>query len=853
MLPPFLHSAGRRFLKRLGFSLAQAAIVGSVIGLLVASRPARTQLVTEDGPRSILSTLALWMEGMERPFYDARARFLGSHSQPSDRVVVVAIDDESLAETRQSEHSGIASYPWPREILGGMVKRMLDEGAPVVMTDLPFTERSPRTCGTAGLTPLAGLEDDESFQALLDAKPGRALLSFSFGTQRPLPPSSRLWSHRLRVGRFTAPAAQHQALQSVLAQQRPAFLIPQGTVAEVWAGVASEQEGRRLAELLDVKGSPRVEERSAEDEGFRVSATELLVSLAEVKVEGLSPQELLEVRHLEVPVAPLLGTAHGYGSVTLLPDGDGVLRAVPHLVRYVPRSGETHLLPSLPLAAAMRLAKTDTLRYAQGRLHVGNQYAFPMEPNGFSWVRWDAEEGGRGARGSVARSLSAWSVLTNLLDVIAKVPPRLDQDLDGRTVMLTDASAASQSFVATPLGARTPSGAVWAQGLVNILQSEGIRRMPPNWDWMATYALAFFGAFVALTFSSRFRSTTGAVFYFMSLVASAAAYLVLLWYVFLHQRLWVAAFGPLFALVTTFLLTSLYALRTEQDVRSFVSQALGRYVSPEVLRRVTHDLSLMHPERRQLTVCFADIEGFTKLAQELPPEQTVALLNSYFTEMTAAVRDHHGQVDKYVGDAVLSFWGAPVRTEQHAQWGCESALRMRQAFLAHQDTWEKKYGQRIQFRAGLDSGPGVVGDMGSELKSNYTVIGEVVNLATSLEKANRNYGTYLLVGEETVRQVGNAFVFREVDKLVIKGRLGFSRIYELWGRKGEVSKETLASLERFQDALALFRAKRFTEAMRRFEGEAGQDPVARFYVSRCRFFLEHPPAEGWEGDSKVIS
>nr|WP_228530555.1 MULTISPECIES: adenylate/guanylate cyclase domain-containing protein [Myxococcaceae] len=835
----------------MGFSLLQAAIFGSLVGLLVLLRPPRPGVDDGEGPapRTLLAGPAGWLEGLERGAYDWRARELGRRSTRSDSVVVVAIDDATLGEARQSEHPGIASHPWPREIVGGMTGRLVDEGASLVILDLLFPELSPRACATQGLSPAGTADDDSAFRAQLDQKPGTSLLAFSWSGARALPPSSRLWTHRVRVGRFQDLAGARPQVQAVLANQRPAYVLPAGDGVEVWAGVANADEGVAFAGLLELKGPPLVRERRAADDAHRVTPVDLLVSMAEVQVEGLDPEQLPEARQLAHPVAPLLGEKSEYGSVTVIPDPDGVVRGIPHLVRYVPRQGESHLLPSMPLAAAMKLAGTRRLRYADGQLHIGDRFHVPMDATGYSLVRWDAPEVGRGSRGSLKRAIPAWNVLTNLFDVISGVPPRNAQDLSGRVVVLTNTSSYATDFKPTPIGQVTPGGSILGQSLANILLGEGIRRETPQHDLWLTFGMAFLGAFLALTFSQRFRSAAGAGVYFLSLVAGAAGYVFFAWYVFIHQQRWLAVAGPLLAMAATFLSTTIYAFRTERQIRDFVNSALGRYVSPEVAKLVTRDLTLMRPERRHMTVYFSDVEGFTSLSEQLPPEQLVAFLNEYLTEMTAVVRRNEGQVDKYIGDAVMAFWGAPVRTERHAHQACESALQMREALLKHQDRWQKKYGHRIHFRAGINSGEVVVGDMGSQLKSNYTVMGDVVNVASRLEGANKAYGTFLLVGEATADLTRTEYVYREVDRVRVKGKQLPSRVYELLARRHELSPEQEVQLTLYGRALEAYHARRFDEALALFSqgAERFEDPVCRVYAERCRGYLTAAPAPEWDG------
>ncbi|MFP2931841.1 adenylate/guanylate cyclase domain-containing protein [Pyxidicoccus sp. 3LG] len=524
------------------------------------------------------------------------------------------------------------------------------------------------------------------------------------------------------------------------------------------------------------------------------------------------------------------------------------MRAIPHLVAFTVR-GQRHILPSLPLAAAMRLAGTRKLRYADGRLYVGDAHSVPMDASGFSLLRWDAPTAGRGSRGSLARSIRAWNLLLNVFDVADERPARFDNDLEGRSVVLTLTAGEAGHLRSTPIGPQTPGGAILGQALANILRSDGITRATPDLDLVLTVGLAFSGAFLALSLSFLLRSVRGAVLYVGMLVAAGAGYAAAAAYVFVEQRLWIAMAGPLMAMVGAFVVTILYAFSTERQIRDFVHNALGRYVSPEVARLVSRDLSLMRPERRKMSVYICDIEGFTRLSEGLSPEQLVGLFNEYLTEMAAVVRSTVGQVDKYLGDSVMAFWGAPVRTDRHAHLACEAALKMRAALADKQDAWEKKYGRRLSFRAGIDTGEVVVGDMGSELKSNYTVLGDAVGLAARLESVNKVYGTYVLVGDGTAELAADTYVFRVVDHVRFKGRAQPVRVHELVARRGELTPRMQEQLALHEQALTAYHQRRFAEAHVLFERASMdfQDTVAAVYVARCARFIVHPPPAEWDG------
>jgi adenylate cyclase len=372
-------------------------------------------------------------------------------------------------------------------------------------------------------------------------------------------------------------------------------------------------------------------------------------------------------------------------------------------------------------------------------------------------------------------------------------------------------------------------------------------------DLAATFALAFLGAFLALTVSAQVRSIWTAVGFLASAAIAAAAYVLFAQYLFVEDRIWIAVAGPLLAMFAAFGVTTVFAVNTERELRDFITGVLGRYVSPEVARQVTHDPSLVRPERRRLTLFHSFVDGFSKLTEPLTPAQKVELLNEYFTVVTSIVTEKQGYLDKYIADSVLAFWGAPVRTARHAALACDSALRIRDAVERHREGWQKRFGVRLIPKSGIDTAEAVVGDLGSELKSNYSVLGAVVAHASSLAGLNGRFGSSILVGEATREAAGTGFVFREVARVKSEGQEGFHRLFELVGRASTVSRERRDALAEFEAALETYRNKDFAAAAPVFERLVQQfgDPVAELYLGRSRAFMTQPPEPGWDSSELV--
>lgn len=292
-------------------------------------------------------------------------------------------------------------------------------------------------------------------------------------------------------------------------------------------------------------------------------------------------------------------------------------------------------------------------------------------------------------------------------------------------------------------------------------------------------------------------------------------------------------------------------LDTEAQKRQLRS-AFGRYVSPSVVDAIIRDPDKLKlgGDRRRMTVLFSDLRGFTSLSEGLTPEKLVEVLNSYLEEMTKIVFEEGGVLDKYIGDAVMAFWNAPFDQPDHAARGVRCAVRMRDRLKAMNEEGAFPKGIELKVGVGLNTGEMVVGNIGAELRFDYTVIGDSVNLASRTESLCKEYGAELLVTQNTVADLGDAFHVRLLDQVAVKGKKEPIRIYEVLGLAGEVPDERLVYARRFETALDHYFARRFDEALRDGEAllaERPEDAAAKHLAERCRIYKETPPPPEWNG------
>ena len=330
----------------------------------------------------------------------------------------------------------------------------------------------------------------------------------------------------------------------------------------------------------------------------------------------------------------------------------------------------------------------------------------------------------------------------------------------------------------------------------------------------------------------------------------------LLIYVAFVRGYWLNFTLPAGTLTANVMLVSLYRALVEEKEKRKVRSAFGQYLSPEVIRRLLVNPQLVEPRKTEITVMFSDIRGFTTISEKLDAQDLALFLNGYLSDMTKIVFDTQGTLDKYIGDAVMAFWGAPFEEPDHAANACNASLAMMKTVHAMQKKWEAEGKPRLDIGIGLNSGPASVGNMGSALRYGYTALGDTVNLSSRLEGLNKEYGTHILVNESTYTSVQNAgFLFRELDIIRVKGKLQPVTIYELVGKLSELEQEPnfdelKQRLQNFSAARQLYRKRDWEQAQHAFQeilDRTPDDGPSRMYWKRCQEYLFDEPPIGWDG------
>ncbi len=339
---------------------------------------------------------------------------------------------------------------------------------------------------------------------------------------------------------------------------------------------------------------------------------------------------------------------------------------------------------------------------------------------------------------------------------------------------------------------------------------------------------------------------------------NAASIAVVVFYILLTTYLYIA--NGLVVSMSYLLLASIFSLIvintrfyiTEMSQKAMIRDMFGQYLSPKVVEDLEENpekLSL-GGEERELTAFFSDIAKFSTISENMSPSELVQLLNEYLTEMCNIIIGMEGTVDKFEGDLIMAFWGAPVSQDDHAKLACYAAIDQHKKLESLRERWQRAGIPPIYVRMGLSSGPMVVGNMGSKQRMNYTIMGDSVNVASRLEGANKAYGTASMISEATYELCKDDIDVRELDVIRVVGKNEPIKVFELLDRKNQSSIAIGSLAESFSKGLDLYKERNYDDAITQFQAclkIMPDDGPSQAYIERCQMFKETPPEKDWDG------
>jgi adenylate cyclase len=529
------------------------------------------------------------------------------------------------------------------------------------------------------------------------------------------------------------------------------------------------------------------------------------------------------------PNLPVLSeTAENCGYFNAFSDTDGVIRWSPLVIKF-----RNNYYASLSLSMLVQYLEWPMLVLNIAEYGVKNisldQLTIPTDEEGRLLLNYLGP----------ARTFPHYSVADILT---GRIP---DDKIKDKIVLIGATATGVYDMRNTPFSPVYPGVEIHATIIDNILHQNFM--IHSGWVRFIDLLVIIFAGLSIGTLLPRLKAVAG-------MAASGAlvvTFIIINTYIFVQYNIWMNMIYPVLTMVFIYLGITVYRYITEEREKKKIRGAFQYYLTASVVNEILKDPNKLKlgGDKKNLSVMFSDIRGFTSISEKLSPENLVQLLNKYLTAMTNIVFKYDGLLDKYIGDAVMAVFGAPLDQPDHARRACLTAIEMMTELRRLQIKWKAEGWPEIDIGIGINTGDMVVGNMGSEMRFDYTVMGDSVNLASRLEGTNKEYGTNIIISEFTYEVIKEDFFCRELDAVRVKGKKLPVRIFELLGEaKDKAQWQEFAAI--FQHALELYRGGKWDEAIAAFNRVLGLKPddfPSRLYIERCESLKETPPEGEWDG------
>lgn len=530
--------------------------------------------------------------------------------------------------------------------------------------------------------------------------------------------------------------------------------------------------------------------------------------------------------------------AVGAGHFTQSPDSDGVVRRIPMIAEYggayyeslslaVVRSllGDTKLAPGFATGKSSSYSGLEWLEVttAQGALKI------PVDQDVSTLVPY------RGGRGSF-RYLSIADVLRD------RVP---QDELKNKIILVGTSAPGLMDMRSTPVATVYPGVEVHANMIAGILNQD-LKQKPPYVLGAEVVLLLVTG--VALSLILPLLSPVRAALLAFAALLAALAGNMAIWQL---AGLAMPLAGGLLMILCLFALAMSFGYFVESRTKRQITGLFGQYVPSELVDEMSKNPEQvsMEGDSREMTILFSDVRGFTSISEKLDAKELTLLMNEFLTPLSRVIYKHRGTIDKYMGDCIMAFWGAPLPDREHAKHAILAGIEMQRTLKELQPHFKERGWPEIHIGVGINTGRVSVGNMGSEVRVAYTVMGDAVNLASRLEGITKQYGAGVIVGENTRDAVAD-FVYRELDLVRVKGKDKPVAIYEPLGLAGEVDKAALGELKLFHQMLKLYRKQDWDQVelqLYNLQRMAPESMLYKVYAERAAYFRGNPPGAEWDG------
>ncbi|HRY28670.1 MAG TPA: adenylate/guanylate cyclase domain-containing protein [Elusimicrobiota bacterium] len=518
-----------------------------------------------------------------------------------------------------------------------------------------------------------------------------------------------------------------------------------------------------------------------------------------------------------LPIPPLRNDRIHMGSVNFWPEVDGVTRKLPVWMEY-----DGQFYPSLSLSVLAVAEQKDPQTLFQ-------ELNLPTED---LWNEFSL---------NFAGGFQMFPYFSYADVLKGRVSPAVFKD---KIVFVGGTATALFDFKAVPNVPLFPGLEIHAVAVDNYLNGNHLRTINPLWTILL---ILVFGLGCGLLLS-RVPAWAGA----LSTAAWIFGYYSVCQVLFSKKHIVLDFVAPATVVLGTYVVVLFYRFLTEQREKRWIKGTFSQYLSPKVIEVITSDPGRLRlgGEEREMTVFFSDLAGFTSISEAMKPPDLVAVLNEYLTAMSEIILKYDGVVDKYIGDAIMAFWNAPVDQPRHAVLACLTALEQMERLAVLQRGFAERKLPAIDCRIGINTGNMVVGNMGSKNRFDYTVMGDSVNLASRLEGANKPYHTRIMISEFTYEKAKNDIEVRQLDLLRVKGKAIPIKVYELIAAKGRLTDNQKKAFASYEEGLAFYLDRKFEKAAALFKKTQAllpHDGPSDVYLNRCAGYLAAPPPKDWDG------
>ena len=758
---------------------------------------------------------------LEYKSYDLRVRLMAGFTRPSEDIIPILLDQDSLDWAQRERGWG---WPWPRQAYAEMVDYMNLGKAKSIALDVLFSE--PSIYRNARQDEII----DEAIKNLEMAQDAIAEGQFRMeGTRAAIP-------YFFNVANNLNTLNARKDDESFIEASRNFGRVVQAVVFSSQTG-----DARSWPQGLD---SPLFQ-----TENFG---------------HVLNRFSFADESRAQFPIQGLREAAGALGSVTGKTDSDGVIRRVRFFTLFDGKAVPGFSAASLIVSGHGRQISYDE---KSGMMHW-EDFTIPIDKNGYTLLRF---------RGPLDRYIpyramdilkSAEAFAANDQDYMMSADYLPPDNFTDRYIFFGFYAQGLFDIFSTPISSLYPGMGCHITMLDNLIQGDFIRESP---QWLnLLILLGVVAVVICLTmFSNRIPISLGGT------IAIIIAVIIGAFAVYQKNGLWIPMVTYLAGIIGSFVIVTLYNYATEGSQKRFIKSAFSQYLSPKVIEQIIADPSQLKlgGEKREMTAIFTDIRAFSTISEALgDPAKLVELLNFYLTRMSNIVLDHQGTIDKYEGDAIIAFFGAPIRLTNHASLACRAVVNMKKAETEiNRDALEqglitpkvmealaakgiiKSINEPCPMftRLGVNTGDMVVGNMGTPNKMDYTIMGNAVNLAARLEGVNKQYNTGgILISEYTRERIGEEFTYRPLSRVRVVGINTPIRLFELLDVASEAPTELLAMVKSWEQGFRSYENRDFLAAQNIFKAiyeRNNADLAAKKYLDRCIKFLASPPeAAVWD-------